>query len=394
MTERYLTNLGIAFDAILDNKIRGFLTSLGIIFGVASVITMLAIGKGAEETILAQMKLLGSNNIIITPNIEQKEEIIQEVELAKTDKKHFSPGLTLKDAQNIENIIDDVKFISPEIIFETKIIRSGFRRSGKLVGVEDNFFLTRENSLNMGNYFSDIHHKNAMAVCIIGSDIRTKFFPGENPIGEKIKCGKLWLTVIGVLNKQIITSENIKSLGIRDYNLDIYTPIRTALIRYKNRGLVTPQKVESLRASSFFLSITAEVKPEESDENYHQLDRIVVHLSDNRNITKVSEIIKRLLERRHNNVIDFEISIPEQLIKQEQKAKRLFNIVLGAIASISLLVGGIGVMNIMLASVLDRFKEIGIRQSIGATRQDISMQFIAEAVIITVTGGCIGIFLG
>ncbi len=392
--DKYLTNIIIALDAILDNKVRGLLTSLGIIFGVASVITMLAIGKGAETTILDQLKLLGSNNIIITPAVKQVEESINEDDLAKSDKKHYSPGLTLADAASIESIVPHVDFVSPEIIIETTVIHSGLRRSAKLVGIDQNYWAIRENSLKMGSYFSYTHFKDALPVCIIGSEIQTKFFTGEDPIGKQIKCGKLWLTVIGVLTKQNITSENIKSLGIRDYNMDIYTPISAMLIRYKHRGLVTPEKVMTMSRGSRFFSIEADEEQSSVDENYHQLDQIVVHVADNKHISTISEVIKRMLERRHYKVIDFEISIPEQLIQQEQKAKRLFNIVLGAIASISLLVGGIGVMNIMLASVLDRFKEIGIRQSIGATRQDISMQFVAEAVIITITGGCIGILLG
>jgi len=389
-----MTNIGIALDAIMDNKIRGLLTSLGIIFGVASVITMLAIGKGTESTILDQLKLLGSNNIIITPITEQIEEPVNESEIDKSEKQRFSPGLTLADASSIEDIIPDVDFVSPEIIIETTVIYSGLRRSAKLVGIDRNFRKIRDNSLKMGNNFSEVHYKNAMPVCIIGSEIQTKFFTGKSPIGKKIKCGKLWLTVIGVLNKQNITSENMKSLGIRDYNMDVYTPLNTLLIRYKHRGLVTPQRVQTISRGNRFMSIEVAEETSSIDKNYHQLDQIVVHVLDNKHITAVSEIIKRMLKRRHYQVIDFEISIPEQLIHQEQKAKRLFNIVLGAIASISLLVGGIGVMNIMLASVLDRFKEIGIRQSIGASRRDISLQFIAEAVIITLTGGCIGIFLG
>ncbi|MBT3251984.1 MAG: FtsX-like permease family protein [Candidatus Marinimicrobia bacterium] len=390
---RLLLNIQIAVNAILENKIRAFLTSMGIIFGVASVITMLAIGKGAETTLLEQMKLLGANNIIIAPNVEQEEGKVSEDIVSDSNKQHYSPGLTLSDAESIGKTIPYVEFTSPEIILETTIIYSGKKRSGKLIGIDNNFWKTKSNPISMGKIFSDNHLDNSAPVCVIGNGIRTRFFAGESPLGKKIKCGKLWLTIIGVLEQQDITSENIKSLGIRDYNMDVYTPVKTVLIRYKNRGMVTLQDIQELNRMDMF-DEGAEEETVEKDFNYHQIDRIVVKVNDNRYMSHISEIIKRMLERRHYNVIDYEISIPEQLIQQEQRTKRIFNIVLGAIASISLIVGGIGVMNIMLASVMDRFKEIGIRQSIGATRKDVTLQFMSEAITITLTGGVIGIFLG
>lgn len=390
--QRLLLNIQVAVNAILENKIRAFLTSMGIIFGVASVITMLAIGRGAETTLLEQMKLLGANNIIITPNVEQEEGEVSEDIVSESDKQHYSPGLTLLDAESIGNTIPNVEFTSPEIILETTIIYSGKKRSGKLIGINNNFWKTKSNSMSMGRVFSNHHIQNSAPVCVIGNGIRTRFFAGENPLGKKIKCGKLWLTVIGVLEQQDITSENIKSLGIRDYNMDVYAPVKTVLIRHKNRGKVTLQDIQELNRVDMMEE--GEEEGVDKDFNYHQIDRIVVKVNDNRYMSHISEIIKRMLERRHFNVIDYEISIPEQLIQQEQRTKRIFNIVLGAIASISLIVGGIGVMNIMLASVMDRFKEIGIRQSIGATRRDVTLQFMSEAITITLTGGIIGIILG
>jgi len=189
---------------------------------------------------------------------------------------------------------------------------------------------------------------------------------------------------VGVLEERLITDQSVSSLGIRNYNLDVYCPLPTFLLRYKNRGLVTKAQLESQRNEN---------QPQK-DPNYHQVDRIVVQVESTDKLNTTSDVISRLLERRHNNVVDFQVQIPEVLLKQQQRTKSIFNVVLGAIAGISLLVGGIGIMNIMLASVLERIKEIGIRLAVGATKSDIVSQFLFESVMISVTGGIIGVLLG
>lgn len=388
MIQKFSYNFLIALTAITSHKLRSFLTSLGIIFGVASVIAMLAIGKGAQEEILAQMKLLGVNNIIVKPVVEQEEGEVSDAFDEKADQKRFSPGLTLLDAKGIRAIVPHVDFVSPEIVIETTMIRSGLKRTGKLVGVDLSYFETSEFELTNGQFFSYVQRENSMPVCVIGNGIRTKFFAKEDPIGQKIKCGKLWLTVIGVLKERDISTQNIQHLGIRDYNMDVYAPITTVLLRYKNRALVTRQEI--MKASRD----QSEEDEETTAANYHQLDRLVIRVNDSRFISPTADIVSRMLERRHNGRVDYEIVIPEELLQQEQRAKTIFNVVLGAIASISLIVGGIGIMNIMLASVLERIKEIGIRLSMGATPLDVVLQFLGEAVAISVTGGVIGIILG
>lgn len=385
-------NFPIALQAIIHNKLRGVLTSLGIVFGVASVIAMLAVGRGAQQEILEQMKLLGTNNIIITPIVEQEEGVVEtagESERAAAKKK-FTSGLTLQDANAIESTIPQVEFTSPEIIVETTVIREGLKRTGKLVGVDTTFFLTSDFTLIRGNGFTDTHTSQAFPVCVIGYGIRSKFFSGQDPLGKMIKCGNLWLTVIGVLEERSISGQSIQHLGLRDYNMDVYTPVSTLLLRYKNRTLITRQDVQEASRTSR----NDESDQEKKTTNYHQLDRLVVRVSDSRYVAPAAEIIARMLERRHNGVVDYQITVPEELLRQEQRTKQIFNIVLGAIASISLLVGGIGIMNIMLASVLERTKEIGIRRSLGATRRDVVLQFLSEAVFISVTGGSIGVILG
>lgn len=385
-------NIPIALQAIIHNKLRGILTSLGIVFGVASVIAMLAVGRGAQQEILEQMKLLGTNNVIVVPIVEQEEGKVEDTNDSEkaAEKKKFTTGLTLADADAIKDVIPNVDFVSPEILVETTVIREGLRRSGKLVGVDSSYFNTSDFRIVRGNGFTPEQIQDAFPVCIIGYGIRAKFFSGVDPIGKLIKCGNIWLSVIGVLGRRSITKQDIQHLGLRDYNLDIYTPISTLLLRYKNRTLITRQDVqEASRAQRSDNSNTEKKKP-----NYHQLDRLVVRVSDSRYVPATAEIMSRMLQRRHNGVVDYQVTIPEELLRQEQRTKQIFNIVLGAIASISLLVGGIGIMNIMLASVLERTKEIGIRRSLGATKRDVILQFLSEAVFISITGGCIGVLFG
>jgi putative ABC transport system permease protein len=387
----FLYNFKIAFEAILQNKLRSMLTSLGIIFGVASVIAMLAIGKGAEQEILNKMKVLGTNNIIVKPVFIQENhssetnETEEETAETKEEKKgKFSPGLTIQDGIAIQKILPNIKYISPEIVMDKLAFRDRFKVNSKLVGIKNVYFLENQFEILSGSYFSDIQHKMNKPVCIIGYGIYKKLFPTENPIGKKLKAGNIWLTVTGVLKNRNLNSENISSLGIRDFNYDIYIPINTMLLRYQNRATISDSDIKRGRDDD----------EEVIKENYHQLDKLTIHLFDNSKMNQTGQIIADILKRRHNNTIDFEITIPELLIQQEQSTKQVFNFVLGAIASISLLVGGIGIMNIMLASVMERTKEIGVRKAVGAKRKDIMLQFLNESVSISLTGGIIGIILG
>jgi putative ABC transport system permease protein len=391
--------LVIAGRAIIANKLRALLTSLGIIFDVGSVISMLSVGRGAEQEILEQMKLLGANNIIVKPIVEQSEGKTSDKEEDKKngEKKRFSPGLTMDDAKSIKEVIPGVTTVSPEIVLDLTVLRSGYKRTAKLVGVERSYFTLSDFTLSQGEYFSDLHIESSAPVCIIGNGIRAKFFPQDEPIGKTIKCGNTWLTVIGVLQERKITQENIKHLGIRDYNMDVYTPITTALLKFKNRALLTRKMVmeASQSGSSDNGDNSNDASASKSKEtNYNQLDRLTIRAANTMDIPGITETITRMLERKHNRVIDFEVEVPELLLKQEQRTRTIFNIVLGAIASISLVVGGIGIMNIMLASVLERTREIGIRRAIGARRNDITFQFMSEAVALCLAGGIMGVIFG
>jgi putative ABC transport system permease protein len=402
MLERYKYIFNIALEAVFLNKFRSILTALGIIFGVAAVITMMAIGNGAKKVILDQMKLVGVNNILITAKSDKQnnksakseDQGSQSGEQKKeTSTGQFSPGLSLKDAQSIKAIIPTVSRVSPEVIYETDIVKDGNKMSAKFVGVTPDFFQVFALDLQEGQMFNDEQLKDGKAVCIIGPVLKSRFFPTENAVGKDIKCGSIWLHVIGVLKKREVSQSSIDNLGISDYNNSIYAPIQTLLRRYKDRSLVTASSLqgsmEQMDENSFMVTSGTE-----SGGSSDQIDKIVVQVKESSQIKPTVEILKKMMTRRHAGVDDFAIIVPELLLKQEQETKDIFNIVLGAIASISLLVGGIGIMNIMLASVMERIKEIGIRQAIGATKRDVVLQFLMEATLLSITGGLIGIVLG
>ncbi|MBN1198859.1 MAG: ABC transporter permease [Bacteroidales bacterium] len=401
MFERYIYILNIALEAVFLNKFRSILTALGIIFGVAAVIAMMAIGAGAKQEILNQMKLVGVNNIIITPKPEKKtgetsdDESSDEQDVGvRKEHKRFTPGLTLKDAESIRKIIPTVERISPEIIYETEVMKDGRRISTKMTGVTPDFFAVFGLELQEGNMFNTEQMREGIPVCIIGPSIQSRFFPKENPIGKEIKCGHIWLRVIGVLKKQDINQSAIDNLGISDYNNTIYAPIQTILRRYKDRALVTSSSIQGGGGIFFGGDFVISYGGSQEGVEKNQIDKIVVQVKESAMIGPTTEILTRMMTRRHIGVSDIEIKVPELLLRQEQRTKDIFNIVLGAIASISLLVGGIGIMNIMLASVMERIKEIGIRQAIGATKKDIVFQFLTEAILLSITGGLIGIILG
>ncbi len=389
-------NLYIAIDAVIANKMRSLLTALGIIFGVAAVIAMLAIGNGAQQEILNQIKLVGVNNIVIKPIIEQKEEKLDEQASGKKEKKKFSPGLTIRDVQSIRSTIPGLERVSPEIILNTNVIRNGIRRSAKLVGVEPTYFEIYDFQMAEGRMFNDEQMRLGSSVCIIGSGLKSRFFPTENAIGKSIKVGPHWLTIVGVMRERLVSESSISKLGIRDFNMDVYAPLQSVLIRYQNRDLITTEELRlaNMRSQGFNDGSSESEESELEKKNYHQLDRLVIQVNETAKLQTTAEVLSRLLARKHYELIDFEIEIPELLLKQQQRTNDIFNYVLGAIAGISLLVGGIGIMNIMLASVLERIKEIGLRLSIGAQKSDVVQQFLFEAVMISVSGGLIGVVLG
>ena len=380
------------------------LTALGIIFGVAAVIAMLAIGKGAKQEIMEQMKMVGVNNILINPVIPDKSSSTEEGE---KQQKKFSRGLNLLDVEAIRETLPSVKRISPEISFNSTAMLNGIKYTAKLVGVSNDYFFLYNLPLVGGAFFNAYQEENGIQVCIIGANIRAKFFSKVDPLDQYIKFNGIWLKVIGVLQKTNVSLTGFEEKGVNVYNDNIYIPIQTMLLRYQNRALLNTKMVSEASSVRFFggggrgggggmsrVVVSSSDASTDVETNYNQLDRIVVQVSETEQLTSTTEILSRMLTRRHTGVKDFEITVPELLLKQQQRTKDIFNIVLGAIASISLIVGGIGIMNIMFASVMERIKEIGTRMAVGAKKMDIVVQFLSEAVLISVTGGFIGVFFG
>jgi len=398
---RYFHDIEIAVESIISNKLKSMLTALGIIFGVAAVIAMLAIGKGAKQEIMEQMKMVGVNNILINPIIQDESSSSNEGE--KQTKK-FSRGLSMLDVDAVRETIPSVKRISPEISFNSTAMMNGVKYTAKLVGVSNDYFDLYNLPLTAGAFFNDYQEENGIQVCIIGANIRAKFFSQVDPIGQYIKFNGIWLKVIGVLQKTTVSLTGFEEKGVNVYNDNIYIPIQTMLLRYQNRALVNTKLVSEASSNIMVMGgpgmgmarivTSSSDASTDAETNYNQLDRIVVQVEETEQINSTTEILSRMLTRRHSSVKDFEITVPELLLKQQQRTKDIFNIVLGAIASISLIVGGIGIMNIMFASVMERIKEIGTRMAIGAKKMDIVVQFLSEAVLISLSGGFIGIFLG
>ena len=398
---RYFHDIEIAVESIVSNKLKSMLTALGIIFGVAAVIAMLAIGKGAKQEIMEQMKMVGVNNILINPVIPDKSSSTSEGE---KQQKKFSRGLNLLDVEAIKQTLPSVKRISPEISFNSTAMLNGSKYTAKLVGVSNDYFYLYNLPLVGGAFFNSFQEEN-IQVCIIGANIRAKFFSKIDPLGQYIKFNGIWLKVIGVLQKTNVSLTGFEEKGVNVYNDNIYIPIQTMLLRYQNRALLNTKLVSEATSMLFFggggpgggmarVVVSSSDASSDTETNYNQLDRIVVQVTETEQLQPTTEILSRMLTRRHTGVKDFEITVPELLLKQQQRTKDIFNIVLGAIASISLIVGGIGIMNIMFASVMERIKEIGTRMAIGAKKMDIIVQFLSEAVLISVSGGFIGVFFG
>ncbi|MDY0098600.1 MAG: ABC transporter permease [Bacteroidales bacterium] len=395
---RYFHDIEIAVESIISNKLKSVLTALGIIFGVAAVIAMLAIGKGAKQEIMDQMKMVGVNNILINPVIPDKTSSTEDGE---KQQKKFSRGLSMLDVKAIKETVPSVKRISPEISFNSTAMMNGVKYTAKLVGVSNDYFHLYNLPLVSGTIFNNYQEENGIQVCIIGANIRAKFFSQIDPIGQYIKFNGIWLKVIGVLQKTNVSLTGFEEKGVNVYNDNIYIPIQTMLLRYQNRALINTKLVSEASSNVMVMGggmsrvvVSSSDAASSAETNYNQLDRIVVQVQETEQLNPTTEILSRMITRRHSGVKDFEITVPELLLKQQQRTKDIFNIVLGAIASISLIVGGIGIMNIMFASVMERIKEIGTRMAIGAKKMDIVVQFLSEAVLISVTGGFIGIFLG
>jgi putative ABC transport system permease protein len=367
----------VSFDSLLRHKLRFFLTTLGIIFGVAAVIAMLSIGEGAKRDALEQIRLMGTNNIIIKAKTPPESK-------SGEQRSGASEGLTLGDSYNLQNLTSLVKVVVPRREeFVSRIRYKDMESKGKVVSLTPEYLKLLDYKVEKGRFFSEEDNQDCRQVSILGSKIKKDLFAFSNPLGEQIKLDDLWFTVIGVMEEKPFGKSKVEGLETRNLNEEIYIPLQTAIKKF-DRG--PSSNYMSYGGFAFMISRTAGV--------VSPLDEITVQVNDSKQVDETASLIKEILKRRHNQVEDFEVVVPEALLRQSQKTQRIFNIVMGCIAGISLLVGGIGIMNIMLATVMERTREIGIRRTVGAKKVYILRQFLVEACFISLIGCVIGLILG
>lgn len=346
-----------ALASLGRHKLRSFLTMLGMIFGVGAVIAMLSIGAGAEEESLRTIASFGIRNIII----QAKEFKTEELQQIRTE----SLGVSMRDVEALESILKPKPLISASRLVKTYQVNSEKARSdSRVLGVSSTYPVIQNLKLLQGAFFLQADEEANAQVCVLGIAAKQKLFGFGEVLNQKIKVNDIWFTVVGVLGDATVEKQEFEGVKIQNPNNDIYIPITTAIRKFDT----------------------------ESVEN--ELNEIVIRIADNADIKEQASTINNLMSVMHSYVDDYSIVVPEKLLEQNQRTQGIFNVVMGAIASISLLVGGIGIMNIMLASVLERTNEIGLRRAIGARKLDIRMQFMAEAIAISLAGGIIGVGLG
>ncbi len=357
---RYLPDLGLGFQNLLLHKLRSLLTMLGMIFGVAAVIAMLSIGAGARQQAMAFIEQLGVRNLIVEAHEANSWQDWQEA-------RKTSPGLTLQDYRVIRATTHDVVASTPRKKFTpTKLLPKPQGDAPLIYGVEPSYLKIAGLRIVSGRFFDEEDAGSAANVAVLGEAARFALFPQQDPVGKYIKVNDQWLHVIGVAGPQMSSDGAIEGVSSQDLNNLIYVPLNCAMLRLEDNR------------SGF------------RDE----IDGIYLQLASADDSPTVAEMVRGVLNVSHHGRSDFGILVPAELLAQQKRTQRVFNLVMVAIASISLLVGGIGIMNIMLANILERTREIGVRRAIGARRSDVVRQFLVEAVLISFVGGMLGIVLG
>lgn len=351
-------SIRVALYGLRDHKFRSFLTMLGIIFGTASVITMISIGEGAKKQAMAKYQDLGVNNIII------RDKDLTDTELEQVRIK-FSKGLSLDDTKAIKEILTGVRGIAPQSEAKLDAMYEDKSSKATVIGVTSDVTDILNFRIDKGVFINSDHYDRQLKVCVLGANIARELFSYEDPLGRNIKLGDQWFEVAGVLMTKALFTETVGELAARDLNNDVYIPLST----FRNR----------IPKSNILQS---------------ELKQATIRLEGSERLLESADVIRSILIRRHFNNDDFSLIIPYELMEQEKRESRIYNLLLASIAAISLIVGGIGIMNIMLASVLERTKEIGIRRAIGGKRADILGQFVSEAMAMSISGGLIGVFLG
>jgi putative ABC transport system permease protein len=356
----WLPDVGRSVDNLLLHKLRTLLTMLGMIFGVAAVVAMLSIGAGAQQQVMAFIEDLGVRNLIIEARETTEWQAWQKV-------RQQSAGLTFKDIRAMQATVPGLDTLSPRKRFTpSQVIPKPQGELPVVYGVEPNYRQIAGLKITSGRFFTTEEASRAAAVCVLGDAARVRLFGLIDPLERFVKVNAQWYQVIGVAGAQAVVQGDVAGLPGQDRNNALYIPTGAAMFRL--------------------------------EDNYSQfrdeIDGAYLRLKPDADILAAAATVRGILAASHRGAEDYTLIVPAELLAEQQRTKRIFDIVMVALASISLLVGGIGIMNIMLASVLERTREIGVRRAIGARRTDIIRQFVMETTMIAVAGGVLGLLLG
>lgn len=354
---RILDAFATAFGSLGEHKLRTTLTMLGMMFGVGAVIAMLSIGAGAEKQALALIDKLGTRNVVLRAK-QYKQEELQEL-------RKKSIGLSERDIEAIEEAVPGVELASPRVEIDPyKILAAGAKTTSAVFGVGDRHREITGLALTEGRFLDKADVTTHAQVAVIGAGVRRDLFGVDTALGKDLKINDVWFEVVGVIAPETNPVTQVQGVSVSSTEHEIYIPSSTALRKLERDPMKSP------------------------------LSEIVVRLDPKAPAGETGAVIGTLLDRLHGGVRDYEIVVPEALLQHSKQTQQLFNLVMGLIAGISLLVGGIGIMNIMLASVLEQTREIGVRRAVGARRSDIRFQFLVTAFSLALLGGLLGVALG
>ena len=371
LSGRVRRTVRLGMKSLWLHRLRSLLTVLGIVFGVCSVIAMLAIGEGASYEAQEQIKNLGSQNIIIR-SIKPPEE--QKVSDRGSQSYVLQYGITYTDVKNIRATIPGVTIVLPARIKGDYAWNVSRRVDCEVVGTVPWYPELRNHRVAAGRFFTDTDMDGRASVCVLGAEMVPALFPLEAPLGKHVRVGGDYYRVIGIMEPraQIAKSDEAPD-ATKTASHRMFIPLETAKMRFGE--ILVRRRSGSMEAERI------------------ELHEVTVKVASLDEVMPVAEAIKQTLTRNHKKK-DYDIVVPLELLKRAERTKQIFNIVLGSIAAISLLVGGIGIMNIMLASIIERTREIGIRRALGAKRRDIQTQFLVETVVLSTSGGLFGVLLG
>jgi len=345
---------------LLAHKLRSLLTMLGIIFGVAAVVSMMSIGAGAEQQVMAFIENLGVHNLIVEAKEAANSQAMQKI-------RKLSQGLTLEEFRALKANVAGIVAATPrKRTTPTKILPKPQGEMPAVYGIEPDYRAIAALRVVRGRFFDEDENQQAVAVCVLGTAARTNLFGSRDAIGRMVKVNEQWFRVIGELAPQLSVEGAVPGMVSADRNNMIYVPLSSALLR--------------LEDSSSYLK--------------DEIDGIYLQLAPSTDSLATAELVRGLLNASHRGADDFSLIVPAELLEQQRRTQRVFEMVMVALASISLLVGGIGIMNIMLASVLERTREIGVRRAVGARPWDSVRQFLLETIMISFVGGAIGLLFG